>query len=250
MHTQNVLRNRAVGLSDGERSILESAITTTRTYRAGQTVVRQEIPVDISTLLVMGLMTRRVDARDGRRHLVGIHVAGDFVDLHAYALRRLDHDVGALTDITVAVFSHAVLHQIQADHPRLTHRLWFLTMLDAAIHRQSVVRLTGLSALQRVAHFICEMQARLSAIGQSDGSRFALAMTQSDIGEVCGLTNVHVSRMMRQLRERGLCSMSASQVRIFDLAGLAAVGLFRPDYLYLNTRAAMRAVGIPGDPDG
>jgi CRP-like cAMP-binding protein len=250
MLTHNVLRSRAVELSEDERSILESAVACTRSYPAGQIVVRQDVPVDVSTLLVEGFMTRHIDAKDGRRHLVAVHVPGDFVDLHAYALKRLDHDVGALTNITVAVIPHAALQEIQLHHQHLTHRLWFLTMLDAASHRHWVVRLASLNAVQRVAHFLCEMHARLLAIGRCNAGRFELAMTQSDIGEVCGLSNVHVNRVLRQLREEGLCGVRSGHVRIHDLQGLATVGVFTPDYLYLNRPAALRAVGTPGDDHG
>jgi len=42
-------------------------------------------------------------------------------------------------------------------------------MLDAAMHRQWICKLASLHALQRVAHFVCEANARLSAIGLSTG---------------------------------------------------------------------------------
>jgi CRP-like cAMP-binding protein len=249
MLTENVLRHRSEALSDQERSILEGAISTTQTYAAGQVVVRQGLPVDISTLLVKGLMTRHVDAADGRRHLVALHVPGDFVDLHAYALKKLDHDVAALTDITVAVFPHASLEKIQASDHRLTRRLWFLTLLDAAMHRQWIYRLASLNAVQRVAHFLCETNARLMAIGASDGRSFNVPMTQNDIGEVCSLTNVHVNRVLRELREASLCSVRASQVDIMNLEGLVTKALFDPAYLFLTPQIATRAAAKPGTPD-
>ncbi|RYG11443.1 MAG: Crp/Fnr family transcriptional regulator [Burkholderiales bacterium] len=241
--TRNVLRNRVVELDAEERSVLEGAACEIRSYPAGHIAVRQAEPVRISTLLVQGFMTRHVDARDGRRHLVAVHVPGDFVDLHAYVLKELDHDVGALTDVTVAVFPHEAIERIQQTHATLTRRLWFLTMLDAAMHRQWIYRLASLTAVQRVAHFVCEMNARLMAIGQSDGVRFGLPMTQSDIGEVCGLTNVHVNRVLRELRESGLCTVRASSIEIFDLPGLAAMGGFNPHYLYLSGAMAGQALG-------
>lgn len=243
MLTRHVLLNRDAGLTATERGVLEGAISRTRSYCAGEIVVRQEVPVEVSTLLVEGLMTRHVYTKDGKRHLVAVQVPGDFVDLHAYALKRLDHDVGALTDITVAVFPHTELRRIQTEHPDLTHRLWFLTMLDAATHRQWIVRLASLTARQRVAHFVCEMHARFVAIGRTRDGLFELAMTQSDIGEVCSLTNVHVNRVVRELREAGLCNMRQSQVQIHDLKGLAAAGRFSPDYLYLNADTSARAAG-------
>lgn len=249
MLTKDILRNRVEALSDDERTVLENAILHTQTYQPGQIVVRQGVQVGISTLLVKGLMTRHVDAPDGRRHLVGLHVPGDFVDLHAYALKRLDHDVAALTEATVAVFPHGSLDKIQDFDIRLTKRLWFLTLLDAAMHRQWIYRLASLNAIQRVAHFLCEMNARLLAIGASDGSRFVLPMTQSDIGEVCSLTNVHVNRVLRELREAKLCGIRASRVEIWDLKRLAKEGLFDPHYLYLDQQTAVQAAAQPGVSD-
>lgn len=246
MLTENVLRNRSGGeLPDDERAILEQSFSGSRIFEAGHVAVRQGEPVDISILLVEGFMTRHIDAADGRRHLVGIHVPGDFVDLHAYPLKKLDHDVAALTDVKVGVMQHAELARIQHSHDHLTRRLWFITLLDAAIHRQWIFRLSSLNAIARVSHFLCEMNARLLAVGLSDGSNFELPMTQVDLGEVCSLTNVHVSRVLRQLREMSLCSVRQSHIQIHDLKALASLGQFDPLYLHLNSETAARAAGQP-----
>lgn len=66
-------------------------------------------------------------------------------------------------------------------------------------------------------------------------------MTQADIGEVCSLTNVHVNRVLRELREAQLCSVRASRVEILDLRGLVAKAMFDPQYLYLNPSLAARS---------
>ena len=246
MHTDNVLRNRAFELSEEERALLEAAVSQTQDFSAGHVVVRQGVPMGVSTLLVEGFMTRHIHAPDGKRHLVAVHVPGDFVDLHAYALKTLDHDVAALTDIRVAIFSHASLEQIQASDSRLTRRLWFLTLLDAAMHRQWIYRLASLNAIARVAHFLCEMNARLLAIGVSTGNAFPLPMTQADIGEVCGLTNVHVNRVLRELREAGVCHLRSSHLHITDLKKLISIAFFDPAYLYLSDPLSVRAGGHPG----
>lgn len=240
---RDVMLNRSRALSEAHRAILDGAVSERRHLGAGEVAVRQGQPVRSSTLLVEGYMTRHVDAVDGRRHLVSVHVPGDFVDLHAYPLGHLDHEVGALTDACVAVIPHTTLERILADHPALVRQLWFLTLLDAAMHRQWIYRASSLSALERVAHFLCEMHARLLAIGRCEPGRFTLPMTQLDIGEVCSLTNVHVSRVLRQLREERLCTMRSTQVEILDLRGLALRGRFDPTYLYLDDTLRNVAIG-------
>ncbi|MES2632663.1 MAG: Crp/Fnr family transcriptional regulator [Pseudomonadota bacterium] len=244
MYVERVLLNREGGeLSDKERRVLESAIDRISTFDEGDILVRQGAPVSTSTLLLEGFITRHIDDPSGRRHLVAMHVPGDFVDLHGYALKRLDHDLGALTPVKVAVVPHAALEQIQEEMVHLTRRLWFLTLLDAAIHRQRIYRQTSLNATARVCHFLCETNARLLAIGESDGNSFRLPMTQGDLGEVCGLTNVHVNRVVRELREMQLCTFRASIVELHDLPALATLGQFDAHYLYLNGPTARLAMG-------
>ncbi|XHR99033.1 hypothetical protein ACFB49_06270 [Sphingomonas sp. DBB INV C78] len=182
-------------------------------------------------------MSRYIDDRNGLRQLVAVHVPGDFVDLHAFPLKVLDHDVATMTAATVAIVPHAELDAITREMPQLTRKLWFATLVDAAIHRAWLFRLGRLDAIGRVAHFLCETNARLVSAGLSDGHRFALGFTQTDLAEICGLTNVHVNRVMRYLRGERLCVFRSSLVEIIDPERLVARGQFDPAYLYIDDRA-------------
>jgi CRP-like cAMP-binding protein len=121
--------------------------------------------------------------------------------------------------------------------PDFARKLWYSTLLDAAIHRAWLFRLGRLDAGGRIAHFLCETNARLQAVGLSDGHRFALAITQTDLSEICGLTSVHINRVMRSLREEKVVSFRSSLVEIHDLPRLQRQGEFDPGYLYLDADA-------------
>jgi cAMP-binding proteins - catabolite gene activator and regulatory subunit of cAMP-dependent protein kinases len=234
MFTDRFLANRrGVELTSEERALLESAISEVRTLEPRTTLVRAGEAIEISTLLVEGMMSRYIDDHKGLRQLVAVHVAGEFVDLHAYPMHRLDHSIGTLTGATVAIIPHDSLQVILAGREEFARKLWFSTMLDAALHRAWLFRLGRLDAVGRVAHFLSETNARLQAAGLSDGRRFALGLTQSDIAEVCGLTTVHTNRAIRQLREADLCVFKSSLVEIIDAPALAKRGDFDPHYLYL-----------------
>lgn len=233
MLTERFLRDkRGVFLEPEERDRLEAAISETRQLEPRKTIVRAGERLQETTLLVQGFMCRHIDDRNGLRQLVAIHVPGDFVDLHSFPLKVLDHDVATLTAATVAIIPHARLDALMRDCPRMMRKLWFATLIDAAIHRAWLFRLGRLDAVGRVAHFLCETNARLVSAGLSDGRRFALGVTQADLAEICGLTNVHVNRVLRQLREERLCVFRSSLVEILEPALLAARGQFKPAYLY------------------
>ena len=235
MNMERFLLNRSeVQLTDHERSLLEGAVVQVVDVEARTTLTRAGETISVSTMLVEGFMSRFIDDKKGLRQLVAIHAPGEFVDLHAFPMNVLDHSVGTLTAARIAVVPHRAMREIIADYPELARKLWFATLLDAAMHRAWLFRVGRLDAVGRVAHFLCEMNARLEAVGLSDGQRFSLGITQPDLAEVCGLTSVHTNRVMRQLREMGLCLFRASAADILDRAALERRGNFDPAYLYLN----------------
>ncbi len=221
-------------LSAHDLGELEAMVTDLRTLPARKTFISRDQKVTMSTYLIEGFMCRYMDDRQGDRQLVAVHVAGDFVDLHGYPLGHLDHDLATLTACRVALVPHVALDHLVATRPSLTKLLWFSTLLDAAMHREWIFRLGRLDAVARVSHFFCEIEAKLRAIGRSDGSHFTLPMTQADLGEACGITPVHMNRMLRELKDRNLLAIHRHDVEILDLRGLAQLGEFDPAYLFLD----------------
>jgi len=235
LKTENFLRGRrGIQLAVPERQALELGLSEPRLAPARQTLIRRGENVSQSTLLVAGYVGRYMEDREGERQLVALHLPGDFVDLHAFPLQHLDHDVVAISDVAVATISHAALTAITAELPHLTRMLWFSTLLDAAMHREWIFRLGRLDGPGRVAHLMCETALRLAAIGIGDGREFPLPINQGDIAAACGLTNVHVSRVLKSLRDTNLLAVQGNQVTLLDPAALRRIGEFDPQYLYLH----------------
>jgi CRP-like cAMP-binding protein len=233
--TRQVLKGRKISpLTPLERARLEAAISEVRSVDARSLLVRKGEQLEHSTLLLTGLLSRYVDDRRGHRQFVSLHVSGDLVDLHAYPMKQLDHDVAALSDAKVAILPHTAIRAILEADAELARKLWFATLLDAAMHREWIFRLGRLDALGRVCHFFAETGARLQAIGDANLQRFDLPITQADIGEACGLTSVHVSRVLKLLRDGDICVFKDGQVIVHDYAALVRRGEFDPSYLYLE----------------
>ena len=138
-------------ISPEEEAALRACVVETRRFPADQTVVKPDVELTFSTLLLAGFMCRFRDMSDGARQITELHAPGDFADLHSLTLKRLDHGVLSLTPVTIGVAPHDRLRKITEDHPHLTRVLWFSTNLDAAIHREWAVSLGRRSALSRRA---------------------------------------------------------------------------------------------------
>lgn len=213
---------------------LRLAVGEIRHIANHHTLVRQGEPLDRSILLVEGMVARHKDLSTGERQITALHVAGDFVDLHGFTLKRLDHNISSLTPCTVAYFPHKNLRLITEQEPHLTRLLWLGTNVDAAMHREWELSLGRRDALARTAHLLCEILARLEVVGLTDAQGFDFPLTQTELAECVGLTPVHVNRTLRRLREQGLARVSKGRVEVLDRDGLAAAGDFRPDYLYIE----------------
>src|ERR1700712_5795761 len=213
-------------LSPAELTALEEAVDCVTTYGAREEMVHHGDEITHSMLLVEGFVCRYMDGLDGERQLVALHVPGDFVDLHGFPLRRLDHDIASLTEVKVANYPHSILSKLIIDYPNLGRMLWFSTLLDAAMHREWIFRLGRLGAIGRVAHFFAEIGRRLQMVGLSDARDFPLPFHQSDLAEACGITAVHANRVLRELRERGIVTFKKGQVVVADILALHAIAEF------------------------
>jgi CRP-like cAMP-binding protein len=143
--------------------------------------------------------------------------------------------VVALSDVRVALFPHSVLRRLTETEPHLARMLWLLTVIDAAVHREWTARL-GHSAAVRIAHLLCELQMRLEAVDLATAEGFAIDLTQADLGDMTGLTPVHVNRTLRKLREANLAVVRDGYVSIPDRGRLRDFAGFDPTYLYLDKR--------------
>ncbi|WP_394155155.1 Crp/Fnr family transcriptional regulator [Loktanella salsilacus] len=223
-------------LSAPHWSQLEPGFTTLRHCAAGEVISERGQPLDHSLLLIDGIVGRRIQVgrkHGARHHLVALQVPGDFVDLHAYPLKVLDHDIIAITDVQMAAITHDRVKTIIDGDPEFTRQIWSLTLVDAAIHRHWALRNGTMRALQRVANLFAELIARMDAGGAAVDGRYHLNLSQPHIGDACGLSGVHINRVLRSLREANCCTYIKGELIVQDREALYAVAAFDPDYLYL-----------------
>lgn len=223
-------------LAREEEAVLRASVFGVCDLPLGWSIVRAGAPLAFCTLLIDGFAARYRSLADGHRQIMEVHVPGDFLDLHSVLLGRLEHDVGALTPARVARVPHAAVKRITEEYPHLARLLWFSTLLDAAIHRERILSVGRRTALARVAHLFCELFVRLDLVGLAEGGRFALALTQADLADACGLTSEHVNRMLRKLRDDGLLTLRGGEAIIHDWEQLRRVAEFSPDFLFLERR--------------
>ena len=115
--------------------------------------------------------------------------------------------------------------------PEKGRALWRRLLRDEAISREWLVSMGRRTAIERCAHFLCELRVRLEHVGLASGAMFDLEFTQVDLADVLGLSAVHVNRILQELRRTGLIKLSGGTLTILDQYALEMVGGFDPTYL-------------------
>lgn len=232
-------------MSAEERAELEGLVERTeRIDRPTRIVARGQTP-NHSTMLIDGFMLRTLEDEDGRRYAVSLHVPGDFVDLHCFALKRLDHNIDTLGPVKVGYVPHSALERVVRERPHLTRMFWFSTLLDAAIHREWIISLEQLTTPRRIAHVFAEISRRLWMVGLGSAKGFDSPLTQTNLSQMCGASPIHINRAIRDLREKGIAEFERGKVTIPDLTALEDYAAFRPDYLYGPWSLAYNADEMP-----
>ncbi|WP_128566053.1 Crp/Fnr family transcriptional regulator [Methylobacterium crusticola] len=224
-------------LSDEERRAIEGLPIMIRPLKPDQDIVRDQDRPSQCCLMLEGWACRYKLLSQGKRQIFSLHIPGDIPDLLSLHLEVMDHSFGTLTPATVAFIPHHSLHELTARFPRVAAAFWRNTLVDAAVFREWMIGMGRRDATQAIAHLFCELYLRLQAVGLAENHMYRLPVTQSDIADALGITNVHVNRVLKVLRAKGLITLVGGTLQINDWMELTKFSEFDPTYLHLKQQA-------------
>ncbi|MDP4027200.1 Crp/Fnr family transcriptional regulator [Methylobacterium sp. NEAU 140] len=228
---------RGADLTQADHDRLTS-LARTRCVGARQDIIEQgDRPEDVH-LVLSGFACRYKIMRNGKRQIMALLVPGDFCDLHVAILGHMDHGIATVSPCTLAELPPTTVLDLTENHPRIARALWWATLVDEAILREWLVSMGQREADQQLAHLFCELLMRLRVAGVADADGYDLPLAQHDLGEVLGITPVHVNRTVQALRAAELIVLRGRRLDIPDVERLKAFCDFDPDYLHLVQRIA------------
>lgn len=196
--------------------------------------------VDHVSLIVDGLVGRFDQNSDGSRQITAIHIPGDMANLHATVQPQATSALQALSVAAILRVPHAAIRTATARYPALAEALWRDCMVDAAISSQWIVNVGRRDARSRIAHLLCEMATRLHSSAKERSFSFPFLVTQIQLADATGLTNIHVNRVLRAFRSEGIADVRRREVVVQDWNKLIAIGNFDPNYLQTDIRPEER----------
>ena len=226
----------AFTLAENERAALLNLPLQVTTLRADQDIVREGDRPTRSCALLEGFACTFKVTREGKRQITAVHIPGDIPDLQSLHLEVLDSSLGTLTPCRVGFIQHEALHELCERQPRIARALWRETLIDASIFREWTVNNGRREAYARIAHILCELMVRLESVGLAKNHSCEIPITQNEFADATGLSNVHVNRVLQELRADDLITLKGSTLKVLDWDQIRQAGQFDPTYLHLKRR--------------
>lgn len=187
-------------------------------------VIRAEGATDRSIyLLAEGWVLSSLLLRNGERQILKLHLPGDVLGSTSMAVERAIDGLSALTRVTVRKVPLEALGALMVQSQRVMAFMLLSCQKERVALMDRLAWVGRASAIARLACFLLDLNDRLALVDQAGDDRFEMRITQEQIGDMLGLTAVHVNRMLRELERRGLIERIGSIMRLPDLAGLRAI---------------------------
>ena len=162
-----------------------------------------------------------VDLPDGGRQILKVHLPGDILGGPSLPFDGPVETLTTLTPASLSPISLTALGELFVRAPRLGAIL-FLTAQEERVHLMDRLTAMGrLSAEGSIASLLVHLYDRLVAPGPIDRPAVIdFPMTQPQIGDVLGLTSVHVSRVLGRLERDGRIRREGRTIALLDPARL------------------------------
>lgn len=164
-------------------------------------------------LVLGGCIYESLILKGGEQQIVDWFAPGDLTSFGCHG----EFNVVAGDDCEVAIFRRCDLTAAVTRSPALLWASQVQASRDLKRMKQRLVAAGRQSALSGVAGFTLESFERLLGRPATNGDCVRLPLKQMQIADLLGLTGIHVNRMFRELKNRGIIAEPAGELLLLDV---------------------------------
>jgi len=166
--------------------------------------------------------------RSGKRQILNVILPGDVIGFPVSFFDRSSYSVVAVSDLTYNICSLDSYVRLCYEQPQFGLALSWLAAHEAAIYAEHIVDLGRRTPLERLAHFLLEIHARLLSVERAEVTSFQLPFSQEVMADVLGLSVPHLNRVMQQLRGEQLITTHSRVIELTEVASLQTLAQYQP----------------------
>lgn len=159
-------------------------------------------------------------SRDGRRQIISFLFDGDMISASNVFSFTSHCTVQSITDIEVCSFGNAWLKTHIQSHSNVQEHISTFCFEEKELVQRKLFELGRCNADERIALLILNLRSRQIDKRMTDGEEMDFPLKQQHLADAMGLTQVHISRVMRRFTDAGYIENKGNKLIIRDLSGL------------------------------
>jgi CRP-like cAMP-binding protein len=194
------------GLNDPENRLLSQSTLQRIAFRPGHQIAEPHDGVVKPRFILSGWVALARLLDDGRRQLIDLQLPGDLTTFEWHRAAAAKGTYVCLTAVQCAEIG-TLVEQILSRPSVFPTLMAALHTANDAMHTRlcdQVVRVGRLSSLERIADLAIELSLRHERFTGHRSNDFPMPLTQETLGDLLGMSTVHVNRTLQQLRRDGL----------------------------------------------
>ncbi len=182
---------------------------------------------------------------NGKKQVLRFALPGDFLGFQGSTEGSMLHSAQALDHCVVCAFPRDQIQDLFSQEPAIGNEM---IMMNARVMSacQEYLLSTGVrNAQERIAFLMLELFNRLRLLERFceqnvSESAAIIPLTQEDIADAVGMTQIHVNRMLQQMKEDNLLSCANGRLEILDHDALIRLANFDPKLLESRPMYSLR----------
>lgn len=192
--------------------------------RAGSIIKLEGEAADTVYYVLSGWLITSKSMVDGHRQILDLVLPGGVLDPSSADANTSALEIEPLTDTAFSAIPRDAWARLLKQHAGIGDAVTRATMAAISRMTERMLRLGKGTAESIIAFALCELWLRTTPQGLFDGGAFHIPMTQQQLGDLCGLSAVHICRTLRRLERANVLTVTNHMdIVVHDVNRLAAI---------------------------
>jgi len=220
-----------IDLTQEEERLIISLEERKESYKAGEIIRKKgERATDLIVLKSgWAFISNQLD--QNIRSIFNVKLHGDIIGISELSFDKYLYDVVALTDVEICPFPKEHLNSIFTESERISRAFYTILSREQSLLYERIVSIGRRTALEKVAHLMIEISARLEVLCVDTNIRFEFPLRQEHVADILGLRSIHVNRSMNELKRHGYIEYDRTTLTIKDKQKLINLANFNELFL-------------------
>jgi len=174
----------------------------------------------------------------GKRQILHFLLPGDLIAHQTNSSGTMPHSAGTISESIFCVFPRSALKQLLGDNKELALQLYNMESRALSLCQNHLTATGRKTAKERIIYLMLELfyrvQNQMKNAFNKDKNSIDFPLTQEDIGDALGLTNIHVNRVIKELEAEKLIKCGQKQLTILKEKKLCDMAEFDSDMVDNN----------------